>query len=124
MLKTLLASLLDSFIKTSSTKALMSNSAAPNYRESVVMTGNKPTAPFDGICVMRISILATGNFAAFMYVDDSTLTVAVSGFRASGVASNYVSTFIPVKKGDVINADFDNASLDSITFVKTVGSAS
>lgn len=124
MLKTLLRNLLDSFIKTSSTKALMSNSAAPNYRESVVITGNKPTAPFDGICVMQSSILATGNFAAFMYIDNGSLTVAVSGFRSSGATGGNVCTFIPVKKGDVINSDFDNASLNSFTFVKTVGSAS
>lgn len=123
MLKTLLASLLDSFIKTSSTKALMSNSAAPNYLAFVTIANNNTTAPFDGVCILSSNILATGNFAVFMYIGN-TLGVPVSGLRASGLANNTVFTSIPVKKGDVVNADFDNASMNSFTFVRTVGSAS
>lgn len=124
MLKTLLRNLLDSFIKTSSTKALMSEAAAPNYRATIVITHNGATAPFDGICIMSSHILNTGNFAAFMYVDKSTLGVAVSGLRSSGVADESVCTSIQVKKGDVINGDFNKAALNSFTFVRTVGSAS
>lgn len=124
MLKTLLRNLLDSFIKTSSTKALMSEAAAPNYLSTIVITHNGATAPFDGICIMSSRILNTGNFAAFMYVDKSTLGVAVSGLRSSWAADGSVCTSIQVKKGDVINGDFDNVALNSFSFVKTVGSAS
>ena len=122
-LKTLLASLLDSNLNNSTTKNLMSESAAPDYQSTVTITNQQSASPYDGICIMKSEILATGNFGVFIYVN-GVKSLTVSGARSSGSVGMTHFSFIPVKKGDVVLGDFDNAKFVEFVFVKSSGASS
>ena len=119
-LKSLIASLLDSKLNNSTTKNLMSESAAPDYQSTVTIRDPQSTSPQDGICIMKSEILATGIFGVFIYVN-GVKNLTVSGARSSGSVGMTYFSFIPVKKGDVVLGDFDNAKFVEFVFVKSSG---
>lgn len=121
--KTYLSALVAAVVNATSSKAAYSNASAPMYLQSsqIVINTNGATSPCDGICVVRSNINATGNYGVFIYINDNQQYLNVIGVRASGSNECYYN--IPVRKGDSVLVDYDNASFVSMTFFKTVGSS-
>ena len=122
-LKAYLRDCIDSFFNKTSNKAIMSESASPDYLTSTVITNNGAAAPYDGLCLMTYTVTSTGQYGAFMYVNQGS-PMAVFGIRSSGYANDNQPMYIPVRKGDFVYGDFVNATFNKLTFVKTVGSSS
>lgn len=125
-LKTLLASLLDSFIKTSSTKALMSEAASINIGSIVTNQANGSIAPFDGYVVVQLITDVNQNQSGyFIYVGGSSVGNGLCMFGLRGVtnANELVRYFSPCKKGEYVFYDGAGSNVN-LNFVPFSGFAS
>lgn len=122
-LKAYLRNCIDSFFNKSSSKAIMSDSASPDYLTSTTFTNNGVISPYDGLCLMTYTVISNGQYGAFVYVNAES-PVAVFGIRSSGYANDNQPICVSVRKGDYVYGDFVNATFNNLKFVKTVGSSS
>ena len=132
MLKSLLASLLDSFIKTSTTRQLMSASAYPSNTEvSIPVTGDASdgwaklavyTAPCDGVVTVYGTTATTQSTTGICYLStiNSRFQNAVVMPETGGSLKFSVSAII--KKGEQVRIDGDSFVDVSIKFYKSQGS--
>lgn len=120
-LKTLLASLLESFLLTVKFKQAVAESATINSGNVVTDQQNGSVAPFDGyVVVSLITEIQANQTASFLYIDGTSL--CMFGLRGVTNMNQPARYFSPCKKGQSIFYDGSGTEV-KLTFVPFSGSS-
>ena len=107
---------LDALFKTRTTPAEAAAASAVNPAAEYLIEGSTAIAPCNGWCVASV-VSTNERSATYGYIGNKKLV----GIRALIGSGQYYSAGAPVKKGESVVFDFENATMVSMSFFEKLG---
>ena len=107
---------LDALFKTRTTPAEAAAASAVNPAAEYLIVGSTAIAPCNGWCVASVTSTDERS-ATYGYIGNKKLV----GFRALIGNGQHYSVEVPVKKGESVVFDFENATMQSMSFFEKLG---